>query len=106
MTKRPPKPLRKHLAALVAVVALLGQAFFPHVHPFQFGHARGGLAAASERGGDGHQHSPASCPLCRAQNGARSSLLPATLAVPLPAAAPALVPATTVVTLTAAVPRL
>ncbi len=114
MTKRSPQPFQRHVAAVIALAALLGQAFVPHVHPLH--RAPGDIAAVhpavelascapecptvasaatADPGGETHQHATSSCPLCRAQNDARSSLLPATLALPLPAAAPALPPTET-----------
>lgn len=97
---------RKHAITLAAVFALLAQSVFPHVHVWQ---GRGTSAAAittsdrctvdcptaltaatsTDHGAEQHQHPPSSCPLCRVQSDARSSLLPPAFAVPLPVAAPA-----------------
>ena len=122
MQPRTLRTVRKHVAALAAVVALLGQAFFPHVHALESRHqaARGVAATTLARctaacptvlaaatvpapAGDTHRHSSSSCPLCRAQSDARSSLVPAALVVPVPLAAPAPLPADTVASLVAAV---
>jgi hypothetical protein len=113
--------VRKHVAALVAVVALLGQAFFPHVHALERRHVASGgdggslarctaacpavLATATTSAADGatDRHSSSSCPLCRAQSDARSSLLPSSLVVPSSLTGAAMSPADAVVSLTAAV---
>ena len=122
MQTRTLRTVRKHVAALAAVVALLGQAFFPHVHAPEARH-QGALAVADAAlarctaacptvlvaaavpapAGGTDQHSPSSCPLCRAQSDARASLVPSALVVPVPLAAPAPLPADTVASLVAAV---
>jgi hypothetical protein len=108
MIPRPHHAVRNHAVILAAVFALLGQVLFPHVHAW---HERRGPAAsdpavapctaecatalvavATDVGGDTDQHA-SGCPLCRAQNDARSSLLPPSFAVLLPAATPALLTA-------------
>jgi hypothetical protein len=84
-------------------VALLGQTLFPHVHAQPRSHWLGARTAAlahcdaecptaltaasgaSHPGDDGDRHGT-SCPLCRAQSDARSSLLPSSLVLPAPAA--------------------
>jgi hypothetical protein len=115
--------VRKHMAALVAVVALLGQAIFPHVHALDARDARRlaahplafatlarciaacptvlAAAAVPTPAGDADHHSSSSCPLCRAQSDARSSLLPSALVVPAPVAAAAPPPADTVASVVA-----
>lgn len=122
MTSRSLQTARKHVAALVAVVALLGQAFFPHVHALDGRrHAVSRVddssltrcteacptvlatATSSAADGDADRHSSSTCPLCRAQSDARSSLLPSSLVVPLPLTAAAPLPADAVASLAAAV---
>jgi len=96
----------KHAVIFAAIFALLAPALFPHVHATV---GRRVLVPATDRcrvdcpdaiaaaptddGRDADQHSPASCPLCRAQSDARSSLLPPAFAVPLPVAVPAILDA-------------
>jgi hypothetical protein len=95
LTSRP--TVRRSLCSLIAIVALLAQTLVPHVHG-RAEHAQaadgttyacaGGdrVAWTGDRAGsspDGHQHG-ASCPLCRAQTDARSLLVPAASAVPVP----------------------
>ncbi len=97
---------RKHAITLAAVLALLAQSVFPHIHGWQGRGTPAPAVAAADRctvdcpvviatattadhGGDPHHHSPVSCPLCRVQSDARSALLPPAFAVPLPVAAPA-----------------
>ncbi len=104
MMSRTQHTAHKHAVTLVAVFALLGQALFPHVHAWHWGGAPVAPAAHVERcttecptslttsaardaGGHTDRHT-SSCPLCRAQNDARSLLLPPSFAAPLPAAAP------------------
>lgn len=88
---------RRSLCSLIAVVALLGQVVVPHVHgrADRSDATRGTLAAcatvdcsvwtadASPSEHDGHQHGP-NCTFCRAQSDARSLLVPAALAMPVP----------------------
>jgi hypothetical protein len=96
----------KHAVIFAAVFVLLAPALFPHVHVASprrvsvsaadrctVGCLPSLASAATDDGGDADQHSPASCPLCRAQSDARSSLLPPALAVPMPVAAPAILDA-------------
>ncbi|MCC6764260.1 MAG: hypothetical protein IT293_06325 [Deltaproteobacteria bacterium] len=89
-------------AALIAVSALLGQAIFPHVHAAPLankaptvrelaipacGERRPAALAATtlpSSDGDAHRHAPSSCPLCRAQIDARSSVPSTALALPAP----------------------
>jgi len=122
MQTRTLRTVRKHVAALAAVVALLGQALFPHFHALEARHQAAhaladatlarctvacptvlAAAAVPAPPGDTHQHSSSSCPLCRAQSDARASLVPSALVVPVPLAAPAPLPADTVASLVAAV---
>jgi hypothetical protein len=98
--------VRKAAVTLVAVAALLAQAFFPHVHAW---HLRSGSQTAVARA-DADQHSPSTCPLCRAQTDARSSLLAPAFVVALPASTPATLAAAaassvTTVAWTVAAPR-
>jgi hypothetical protein len=95
--------VRHQVAALVAVTALLTQVAVPHVHDRHAPAdalasaaelARCGaecptaLRSASQRADDADTHrDSASCPLCRAQSDARSSLLPVAITLPLPTAA-------------------
>jgi hypothetical protein len=120
MQSRTISSVRKHVAALAAVVALLGQAVFPHVHALDARrHAARptadatftrctdacptvlAAAAVPATPGDADHHSPSSCPLCRAQSDLRSSLLPAALVVPAPIAAVPLPPDDIVVSVVA-----
>lgn len=102
-SKRSRAFVARHAAALIAVAGLLGQALFPHVHvvssvsvrvstPRQLAAAASWVvgcpavranATVPTADGDDH-HAPSSCPLCRAQSDARSSLLPAAFALPAP----------------------
>ncbi len=93
--------LRHHVAALVAVVALLAQVAVPHLHvrhaspeAIATGAALArcdarcpdALRSAAHRvadDADTHRDG-ANCPLCRAQSDARSSLLPAVAALAVP----------------------
>lgn len=92
---------RHSLAALVAVLALVAQVVVPHVHvrhaPALDPHVAADVALAScdacplgltaddaARDADSHRHD-ATCPVCRAQSDARASLLPPSIALPLPA---------------------
>lgn len=112
---------RKHAITLAAVFALLAQSLFPHVHVWQgrgtpaagvTATGRGAIdgataltaAPTADHAGDQDHHSPSSCPLCRVQSDARSSLLPPAFAVPLPVAAPTTF-VTDVVSATASVVR-
>lgn len=104
MIANPSRTARKAAVTFAAVAALFVQSLIPHVHawhgrptsPVRVAAAERCTvdcpttlrSAATEHDGDADQHSPATCPLCRAQNDARSSLLPPAYAVPLPAAAP------------------
>lgn len=88
--------LHRHVAALVALAALAVQVVVPHVHtvalPEHSAAAAVGrrvadcsttvAAAASRHESDADRHSPASCPLCRAQRDARASLVPTSSALP------------------------
>ncbi len=108
MIPRPHHAVRQHAVALMAVFAVLGQALFPHVHAWHEHRVHAApdpavarctaecptalVAVATDVGGDMDQHA-SGCPLCRAQNDARSSLLPPSFAVLLPAVTPALLTA-------------
>jgi hypothetical protein len=101
MSSRPITTTRQSIAALVAVLALVAQVVVPHVH---VRHAQDvaphapAVALAScdacplgigtdHAGHDADTHRDATCPLCRAQSDARASLLPPSVALPLPVAA-------------------
>jgi hypothetical protein len=91
---------RHSVAALVAVLALIAQVVVPHVHVRHVAtsdhHAAADVAlkscdacpaalATSEHvDHDGGPHRDGSCPLCRAQSDARASLVPPSIAFPLP----------------------
>ncbi len=95
---------RREGVAFVAVLVLAAQALIPHFHAIptashrvSAGTATAACSAAcpvvdaSTPAGDrdGHRHSPATCPLCRAQSDAGSSLVPTAFVLPLAVAASA-----------------
>jgi hypothetical protein len=96
-SNRRSRVVHRHAAALIAITALVAQVFFPHVHASQPTAGRASTAvgrcvadgatvigAAGRRSDrDADRHSPASCPLCRAQSDARASTLPAGFVLPI-----------------------
>lgn len=98
MSTRVTTTARHPIAALVAVLALLAQVVVPHVHVRHGSAARPQAAdvvlascdacplgiAADHADHDADTHRDATCPVCRAQGDARASLLPPSIALPLP----------------------
>lgn len=77
----------RRLAAFLAIAALLVPVLLPHVHASPVAGAGVRVVGSARATNGAADHSSSTCPLCRARNDGRSSLLPTTVAVPLPAAA-------------------